>query len=85
MSKLAQPEGRKQVIRKVLIMSGIVILTCIALRSALSLGLWIASSMGAGTQPRENFWSNEFPMMILVAIIGIGSFGIYKLVRILRK
>ena len=85
MAKVQSPDERRKLARNVLIMLGIVVLACIALRSALSLGLWIATSIGAGTQPRGDFWSNEFPMIILLAITGIGAFGIYKLVQILRK
>ena len=85
MSKLAQPDERKLLIRKMLIMLGIVILACITLRSALTLILWLVTSTDAVTWWGTDFWSNGFPMIILAAIISVGSFGVYKLIRILRR
>ena len=89
MEKSAGPQGPKKLTgslpRRLLIMLGITILACITLRSALSLGLFIVTSLEAGMGWTGNFWSDEFPIMVLVAITGIGSFGLYKLVRILQK
>lgn len=89
MTKSARPDVRSKPTGsrglKLLMVLGIAILACIAGRSALALGLFIVSSIRAGTGWTGDFWSNEFPIIALVAIIGIGSFGIYQLVRILRK
>ncbi len=89
MTKLARPDGHPKLTSshalRLLILLGIAILACITARSALSLGLFMVTSITAGTGWSGDFWSNEFPIMILAAIAGTGSFGIYKLVRILRK
>ncbi len=70
---------------RILIILGIVILGCITLRSALSLSLYVITSITSGTGLTGDFWSNEFPVIVLLAITALGAFAIYRLARILRK
>ncbi len=79
------PDSHNKLSTNLLIILGIVILACIAVRSALSVVLFVASSTTAATGWTGDFWSDEFPIILLAAVTGISVLGIYKLVRILRK
>jgi len=70
---------------RLLIIFGIVVLVCITSISFFSLIMVIVSSITVGTRLTGNFWSDVFPFVLMVTGIGFGSFGIYKLVQILRK
>ncbi len=61
---------------RLLIMSGVVLLGCITLLSAYLL----IDAIRAG-----DLWSNIASFIIMVIITGIGSFGVFKLVQLLRK
>jgi len=86
MAKPVLPDGRnKPNGLRLPIILGIAILACVALRSALSLAMLLVTSVRGGMHWRGDFWSDAFPIIVLVAITGIGSFGIYKLVQVLRR
>jgi hypothetical protein len=70
---------------RLLIISGIVVLSCITFGSLSSLVVVALSTIMVGTRWTGDFWQDEFPIILMVAIIGLGSFGIYKLIRTLRK
>jgi hypothetical protein len=70
---------------RLLIIFGIVILGCITAVSAFSLLMVVISSITVGTRWTGDFWSDIFPFILTFAVIGIGSFGIIKLVQILRR
>ncbi len=70
---------------RLLIILGIAILAAITLRSLLALGAYIVSLIRGGAQWTGNFWSDQFPIIVLAAIVGLGAFGIYRLLRSLRK
>ncbi len=82
-SALEKKRGRDA--RLMLIILGIVILAAITLRSLLALGAYIVSLIRGGAQWTGNFWSDQFPIIVLAAIVGLGAFGIYRLLRSLRK
>ncbi len=88
MTRSEQPDKRRKFSGngvRLLIILGIAILACISLRSAVSVVLYVATSMQTGTLLTGDFWSNEFPTMVLVAVVAAGSFGIYRLMQMLRK
>jgi hypothetical protein len=70
---------------RLLLIFAIVVLGCMISGSFLTLVMIIISSITVGTRWTGNFWSDIFPFILIIAIIGIGLFGIIKLVRILRK
>jgi len=70
---------------RLLIIFGIVVLGCITLVSASSLIMVVISSVTVGTRWTGDFWSDIFPFIFSLMVIGIGSFSIFKLVQILRK
>jgi hypothetical protein len=70
---------------RLLIMFGIVILGCITAVSAASLIMELISTITVGTRWTGDFWQDFFPFLLFFAIIGIGSFGIIKLIQILRQ
>jgi hypothetical protein len=71
--------------RNLLIIFGLVVIGCITTWSFGTLALVIINSIRFSTSLTGNFWSEIFPLILLVTILGIGSFGIIKLVKILRK
>ncbi len=89
MTRSEQPDKRRKLTGgngvRLLVVIGIALLACITLRSAVSVVLYIATSIQAGTLRTGDFWSNEFPTMVLVAVAAVGSLGIYRLVQMLRK
>ncbi len=89
MTRSEQPDKRKKLTGgngvRLLVVTGIAILACITLRSVVSVVLYIVTSVQAGTLQTGDFWSNEFPTMVLLAVAAIGSLGIYRLVQMLRK
>ncbi len=89
MAKSAEPVGHKRLVSsrgvRLLIILGIAVLAVIVLRSALALVLFIITSIRDGTLGTGNFQSEVLPIIVLAAIAGISSFGIYKLVEVLRK
>jgi len=70
---------------RLLIVFGIVILGCVTIASGGSILMVVISSITVGTRWTGNFWSDIFPFILMIAITGIGLFGIFKLVQILRK
>ena len=70
---------------RLLIIFGIVILSCVTVTSGGSLLMTIISSISVGTRWTGNFWEDIFPFILMVAVTGIGLFGIVKLVQVLRK
>jgi hypothetical protein len=70
---------------RLLIIFGIVILGCVTITSGGSLLMVIISSMTVGTRWTGNFWEDIFPFILMIAIAGIGLFGIFKLAQVLRK
>ena len=70
---------------RLLIIFGIVILGCITITSFGSLLMVIISSITVGTRLTGNFWEDIFPFILMIAITGIGLFGIFKLAQVLRK
>jgi uncharacterized RDD family membrane protein YckC len=70
---------------RLLIISGIVILGCVTITSGGSLLMVAISSITVGTRWTGNFWEDVFPFILMTAITGIGLFGIFKLVQVLRK
>lgn len=70
---------------RLLIIFGIVILSCVTVTSGGSLLMVIISSVTVGTRWTGSFWEDIFPFILMIAITGIGLFGIFKLVQVLRK
>lgn len=70
---------------RLLIIFGIVILGFITITTGLSLVMVVISSVTVGTRWTGNFWSDIFPFILMITTILIGSFGTFKLVRILRN
>jgi len=70
---------------RLLVMFGIGILGCITTISVLTFIGVVVSAVTVGTSPAGDFWSDIFPFIFMLMIIGIGLFGIFKLVQILRK
>lgn len=70
---------------RLLIIFGIVILSCVTVTSGGSLLMVIISSITVGTRWTGNFWEDIFPFILMIAITGIGLFSIFKLVQVLRK
>lgn len=70
---------------RLLIIFGIVILGCVTITSGGSLLMVVISSLTVGTRWTGNFWEDIFPFILMIAITGIGLFGIFKLVQVLRK
>lgn len=70
---------------RLLIFFGIVILSCVTVTSGGSLLMVIISSITVGTRWTGNFWEDIFPFILMIAVTGIGLFGIFKLVQVLRK
>ncbi len=86
MEKSTRPDTRSKLSAnygRMLVVLGIVVLACIIIRSALSLGLFVVTTIREG--PTGNFLSDQLPMIVLLLIVGLGVFGIYKLVQVLRK
>lgn len=67
------------------VMFGLVVLICITSTAGLSLIGVIISVLVGGARLVGNFWADVFPFILLAAITGIGTFGIYKLVKVLRR
>lgn len=67
------------------VMFGIVVLACITSTTGLSLIGLIISALAGGTRLVGNFWADVFPFILLAIITGIGAFGIYRLVKALRR
>jgi uncharacterized RDD family membrane protein YckC len=70
---------------RLLIIFGIVFLGCITMSSGGSLLMLVISSITVGTRLTGNFWEDIFPFILMIVITGIGLFGIFKLVQVLRK
>lgn len=70
---------------RLLIIFGIVILSCVTVTSGGSLLMTIISSITVGTRWTGNFLEDIFPFILMVAVTGIGLFSIFKLVQVLRK
>ncbi len=70
---------------RLLIMLGVVILGFITFVSAFSLIGVVISSITVGARWTGNFWSDIFPFILSLAITAVGSFGVFKLVQVLRK
>ncbi len=70
---------------KLLINFGIVIMSFVTIISIGSLLITIISSVTVGIAFKGNFWSDIFPFILVIAIIGVGLFCIIKLVQVLRK
>lgn len=70
---------------RLLIIFGIVILSCVTITGGGALLMVIISSITVGTRWTGNFWEDIFPFILMVAITGIGLFGTFKLTQILRK
>ncbi len=89
MEKLQQHPAGKQPARsravRLLILVAIGLLVCLVARSAISLALWLITSITAGTPPPGSFWSDIFPAIVLAAIVVIGSLGVYWFLRLFRN
>jgi len=72
-------------VRKQLIIIGIVFLGFMTVVSAFTLIMVAISSISVGTRWTGNFWQDSFPFLLTVALMGLGIFGIIKLVKILRS
>ncbi len=86
MEKSTPPDARSKLsgsYGRMLVVLGIVVLACIIIRSALSLGLFVVTTIQEGWA--GNFLSDQLPMIVLLVLVALGSFGIYKLVQVLRK
>ncbi len=86
MEKPTQPDTRSKLSAsygRALVILGIVVLACIVVRSALSLGLLLVTIIREG--PAGSFLSDELPIIGLAVIIALASFGVYKMVQVLRK
>lgn len=70
---------------RLLIIFGIVILSCVTITGGSALLMTIISSTTVGARWTGNFWEDIFPFILMIAITGIGLFGIFKLTQILRK
>ena len=70
---------------RLLTIFGIGILGCVTTTAGIALIMVIVSSVTVGTRWTGNFWSDIFPFIIMMAVIGSGLFGILKLVQVLRK
>lgn len=70
---------------RLLIMFSIGILVFITLVSSLTFIGVLISAATVGPPPPGDFWSDIFPFIVMLTIIGIGLFGIFKLAKILRQ
>lgn len=70
---------------RLLIIVGIVVLGCITITSFGSLMMVVISSLRVGVRMTGNFWEDYFPFILMIVIIGIGLYGMVKLVQLLRK
>lgn len=70
---------------KLLIIIGIVFLGFITVISTFTLIMVVISSLTVGTRWTGDFWQDIFPLLISLAFIGLGTFGIIKLVKIIRR
>ena len=70
---------------RLLIMSGIAILGFITACSFFSLIGTVISGVTYGVRVTGDFREDIFPFILMVSIIGFGSFGIFKLFQKLRK
>jgi hypothetical protein len=67
------------------IIFGIVVFICITATTGFSLIGLIISALTGGTRLVGNFWADIFPFILLAVITGIGAFGIYRLVKAIRR
>lgn len=70
---------------RLLIAFGIVSLGCITITSAFSLIMTTIASITIGTRWTGDFWADIFPILLMIAVIGLGVFGVVKLAQVLRK
>lgn len=70
---------------KLFIIIGIVFLGFITVISTFTLIMVVVSSLTVGTRWTGDFWQDIFPLLISFALIGLGTFGIVKLVKIIRR
>jgi hypothetical protein len=70
---------------RLLIKVGMIVLGGITLASVTALIMVVISGMVVGARWTGNFWSDKFPFMLMLTIIGVGSFGVFKLYRLLYK
>ena len=68
---------------RLLVMLGLVVLGFITLVSSFTLIMTIVSAVTFGARWTGNFWSDIFPFILVLSIIGIGLFGSFKLYRLL--
>ncbi len=66
---------------RLLMMFGVVVLGCITL----SIVTITISSVTDGALLEGNFWTNVFSLIPVLIIAGIGAFGVFKLIQLLRK
>ncbi len=87
MAKPAEPQDGKQRTAStglgLLIIVGIVVLAVLTLRSAISLVLFTVTTSRVGWT--GDFSSELLPIIDGLVIVGVGSFGVYKLAGLLRK
>lgn len=70
---------------RLLIIFGVMAIGFITVCSFGTLTFLIINSIRFGLSPKDDFWSVFFTVLLLVALIGGGLFGIIKLAKILRK
>lgn len=71
--------------KNILILFGIVILGCITATAVFSVITVVVSTFAYGTSTTGNFREDVLPFIIMLVISGLGTFGIVKLVQILRR
>jgi hypothetical protein len=71
--------------RRLLVVSGLAVLSCITLVSLSTLVMTVGSSLFYGVRTTGDFSQDVLPLVILLVIIGVGIFGSYRLIRILRN
>ncbi len=89
MEEPARSDGRKRRVDgcgpRLLIMFLIAVLGFITSASIFSLGMRIISTIAAGIRWTGDFWADQFPFILMAAIIIIGSLSVLRLVRLLNE
>ena len=70
---------------RLLIILGLILLVFITFVSSFALIATLVSTAVYGTRWTGDFWSDIFPFILMITIIGTGLFGIFKLSKLLRK
>ncbi len=70
---------------RLLMMFGVAVLAFVASASIFSLVMRIITTIAAGIPWTGDFWADQFPFILLLAIIAFSALGAYRLVRLLSE